>query len=222
MSASIKVVNRSEWPTWLVRWLVRKACADAGVTQYTWTQVRRNRSWFSGRGGRYEGHGGCNRRALKARNATWLFHYFGYKRENSCRDHIPHTSVAVLAKLIRHEVEHAGEGHPRHFRKDDGSMDRWLMEMHCNEMAAKWVNGMTDDLPKIMAEWRALARKDRAANRKPSTDDKRAKRLALRTEQLHEWERRMKLAATKVKKYRAVVRRMERQAAIKAPGATHE
>lgn len=208
MSASIKVENRSQWPTWLIRWIVRKASADAGVTQYTWTQKRRGRGFF-GRGGRFDGYGGVARRFLTARSATWLFHYFKYKQENSCRDHVPHSTIAVLCKVIRHEVEHAGEGHPRHFRKDDGSRDVWLMEMHCNEMAAKWVNSL--DWPGVYREWIGLARAERARTAKPAPDLRIAKLRDKHADALKTWERKLKLAQGKVRKYRQRVTATERR-----------
>lgn len=214
VSASIKVINRSEWPTWLVRWMVRKACADAGVTRYEWTQVRRSRPWFSGRGGRRDGHGGCNRRALRSLRASWLFRYFAYgpNSPSACWEHIPHTSVAVLAKLIRHEVEHAAS--PDDYQK----FGKWVAEAHCNEMAAKWVNGLAEQWPTVLRDWLRLAREERQRTCKPDASERAAKRLAERAELLKQWQRRLKLAQTKVRKYRASCKAIERRMAATSGG----
>lgn len=210
----IKIQNNSHWPTWLVRWMGRKAASDAGVTQWTLDmKPGQNKTW-GGRGGRRDARVWCQRRALKAAHATWLFRYFGYKEGNSCRDHIPHTTIALLAKIIRHEVEHAGEGHPSNFRKTNGRHDDWLMEMHCNEMAAKWVNGLTDRWwSEVYPEWKRLARAEREAAK---LVDKTDKRIEETTYRLAEWSRKLKLAQTKVKKYRTRLAAQERRAATRS------
>lgn len=166
----------------------------------------------------------------RALNATRFVWYEQYSHENSCREHVPHTSVAALAFLIRHEVEHAIQagGHPRDFRKPNGTTDVWLMEMHCDEMAAKFVNSL--DWAVVLRDWLRLARDERTAVKCKRAPEKRVAAMhRRRLIQLAEWEGKLALATrlcdespyrkamltmakNKVRRYRRLLASAERRA----------
>ena len=214
MKRSTRIINRSEWPTWLVRWLVRKAAADAKIAwPYEWTQRSTSRGW-RGRGWNRAGWGSVFRRTIDSREATWLHKDYRFKSDDVFP--IPHSPVAVLAFLIRHELEHANDGHPSKFRKES-RVKRYDMEFICNATASEWVLGLREQWPAIRKEWLALARKERNKKRRDPEERTRrnhARRLAL----LATWERALKTASTKVKKYRRAVKAAETRMAA-AQGA---
>lgn len=213
MARSVKVINRSkDWPRWLIEWLVRKSCADAGVTRYTWTQVARSRPSYFGRGGRFSGHGGVNRRCYRALNATLLNRDSRYPT-TAIPEPIPHTSVAMLAFLIRHEVAHASEGRPSAYAGRNGRTREFDMEDACNEAAGRFVRSLRDRFPEVLREWIQIARKDRLRRAGPTREERIARNLLEKQARLSTWERKLKLAQGKVKKYRSQVRRYERLAA---------
>lgn len=163
MRRSISIKNRSVWPMWLVRWLVRESAADAGIHwPYTWTQQNTERGW-GGSGGRHSGNGKVARRVLTARTATFL-NRDGRFRRNDPPFPIPHTSVAVLAFLIRHELEHAADGHPSRFRQS-GRTRVSDMEYICNASAQEFVEKLGNDYARVFREWLTLARKERQQDR---------------------------------------------------------
>lgn len=203
MKRSTRIINRSEWPTWLVRWLVRKAAADAKITwPYEWTQRSTSCGW-RGRGGRNDGWGSVFRRTITSfEGATWLYKDHRYKTDDVFP--IPHSPVAVLAFLIRHEMEHANDGHPSKFR-NGSRVKAYDMEFVCNATASEWVLRLREEWPAIRKEWLALARKERNKQRRDPEERVRRnheRRIALRDM----WERKLKIATTKVKKYRRAVK----------------
>lgn len=208
----VRVTNNAEkdWPTWLVRWLVRRACADAGVKVYHWTQKscrQPGKAW--GRGGSRDGYGGCSRRATRAQSAWRPLVDFRFK--DAPVEMIPCSSVATLAFIIRHEVAHArgAEGHPSEFIKN-GRCDNAQMEDACNEAAGRFVRALAMDFPAVLEEWVRLARRAR-----PARVDRTARTLAKHQDALEAWSRRLKTAQAKVKKYRALVRGTERRLAAR-------
>jgi hypothetical protein len=126
---------------------------------------------------------------------------------------IPHSPVALLAFLIRHEVAHArgGEGYPPEFRHRDGRCKLSDMEDACNEAAGRWVRSLAEQWPEVLAEWRRMARaaKPKPVNRTAQTRERHA-------ESLENWSRRLKLAQTKVRKYRTLLKATERRMAARS------
>lgn len=106
-------------------------------------------------------------------------------RRNPTRPHLEVTKVMVFEP----EMIQAG-GHPSQFRKANGSRDRWAMEMHCNEMAAKWVNSLTEQWPVILREWLKLARAERqATTAKRDPTRKRLAKVEAHLDAMRTWER---------------------------------
>lgn len=207
----IRVTNRSEWPDWLVRWIVRRACQDAGITEYEWTMKScgQSRCWW-GRGGSRHGRGGVARRVWEAKTAMRRIVDPRYQDYGVW---VPHTPVAVLAFIIRHEVAHArgAEGHPSDFRVQGGTRRRIRradMEDICNDAGGRFVSWMSDHWPEIRAEWRRLAKAARPpkVNRTKFTRDKHAASLA-------RWQGKLRLAQAKVTKYRRLLASTERRLA---------
>lgn len=207
----VRVENRSEWPDWLVRWVVRRACSDAGVKVYRWTQVRRSRPRFSGEGWGARGRGGCNRRGVKTARA---WQRLADRRTPGCVEWIPMSPVADLAFLIRHEVAHArgaeGDIGAREFRRG-GLHD---MEDACNEAAGRFVRALAADWPAVLAEWRAIARRERERAR-PAVVDRTQATRDKHAASLDAWQRKLKLAQTKVRKYRALMNAADRRLAAR-------
>lgn len=211
----VRVTNNAgkDWPTWLVRWLVRRACADAGITSYHWTQKScgAGRGWW-GRGGSNYGYGGVERRADAARSA-WR-PVIDPRFNGAPVEWVPMSSVATLAFLIRHEVAHArgAEGYPGDYAKlKGGKVDRASMEDACNEAAGRFVRALAADFPAVLAEWVRLARKAR-----PAKVDRTAQTLDKHQAALDAWSRKLKIAQTKVKKYRGLVRTTQRRLAARS------
>lgn len=210
----VRVTNNAsrDWPDWLVRWIVRRACADAGITSYRWTQKScgAGRTWW-GKGGINYGRGGCERRCDRARNAYRVVTDARFK--GAPVEWIPMSSVATLAFLIRHEVAHArgAEGYPGDYAKlKGGRVDHAAMEDACNEAAGRFVRALAMDFPAVLEEWVRLARRAR-----PARVDRTARTLAKHQDALDAWNRRLKTAQAKVKKYRALVRGTERRLAAR-------
>jgi hypothetical protein len=154
---------------------------------------------------------------IKSREATWLHKDHRFKTDDVFP--MPYSPVAVLAFLIRHEVEHANDGHPSKFEKGDRTR-RYDMEYICNATASEWVLKLREEWPSIRKEWLAIARKERSKSRKDPADRTRRnyeKKVALRDA----WERKLKIATTKVRKYRRAVMSAERRIAA-AQGATRQ
>ncbi len=208
----VRVTNNAEkdWPTWLVRWIVRRACADAGIKAYHWTQksAGAGRGWW-GRGGSNYGYGGVERRADAARSA-WR-PVIDPRFKDAPVEMIPCSSVATLAFLIRHEIAHArgAEGHRQEYLKG-GKIDRASMEDACNEAAGRFVRALAMDFPAVLAEWVRLARRAR-----PARVDRTSLTLAKHQDALEAWTKKLKTAQTKVKKYRSLVRGTERRLAAR-------
>ena len=231
MGVSIKVENRDpRWPDWLVRWIVRRACADAGVRKYSWVQKERTSpgggGW--GRGGPSSGYGGCGRRSLLARYATVLVRDPRFKRAPAYR--LPSSPVAELAFLIRHEAGHArgAEGDPARpeYRRADGRQDDRAMEDACNDAASRFVLRLGASMADVRAEWMALARADRARTKaraaRRAAVDRTARTRAAHAAKAVEWAARAealarsaKAAAKRATRYRGLARAAERRMAAR-------
>lgn len=204
---SVSIINRSEWPTWLIRWFVQRSAADAGITwAYQWTQKSHRGSYY-GRGWRHKGHGGVVRRYIPPRpDAEHVIKDPRFKTDDAFP--IPHSPVAVLAFLIRHEVEHAVDGHPSEFRERSRTR-RYDMEYICNGTASEWVCSLKEKWPEIFKEWRRLARADREKNRAPLPFERSLARFKKKADLLKKWERKLKIAQTKVKKLKKSIKAFE-------------
>jgi hypothetical protein len=209
MRRSITIINRSNWPTWLIRWLVTRAAADAGVKwEYTWTQRSTKKRIWCGRGWRNKGNGTVHRRVIDSIPGA-VHEHKDHRYASAPVESWPHSPVATLAFLIRHELEHAGDGHPSNWQGNTGRRREADMEMICNATAAEWFNGLSAQWPIIRSEWLAIARKERDLLR-DALQIYRDRRKLKAIDNLKRWERRLKLAQSKVQKYRRAVARIEK------------
>jgi len=218
------IINRSAWPTPALKvlcgWLLTNAAFDSGQVPYTFV-FRSTRTIHTWRG-RGSSHGQTitlSRRFQPREGWPWRLrdHRFKWACEEVYR-----SRLEVLVGLMGHELEHAMEGRPQRFLTN-GRIDRARMEFHCNQAGQRAVEALRRDWPVLRTRIkRALhdERRHRSAAKLASHarchDPER--KLVHAQQKLKQWGARLKLAQTKVRRYRRQVAYYERRAAAKGPG----
>lgn len=126
--------------------------------------------------------------------------------------------LELLVALIAHEAHHATLGHPDRYRTGNAvkKIDRASMEFRCNRAMGEAAAALHNEWPELRKAIYAAMRKARANKvtaqvRKTDPTPK----LAKAQDALAEWQRKAKLAATKIRKYRLRVRYYEGKVAAK-------
>ena len=206
-----EVINRSRWPDIFVKHIARFCAQKTGVSKkgrYGFTVKRASyRQRWSGRGGITFGRMSLPRRAYGPDFFPYQSGYSTYKWVNKK----PLYSMGELfLMVIAHEMTHATDGNPLNFRDGSSNYDMATCENHTHHRAHDIVEMYRKDRVKIMrrirAEMRKAREKAKVKKRKPTTDEKRAKSLAAQKR----WERKLKLAQTKVAKYKRSVSACDR------------
>ncbi len=216
-----KIINRSNWPDHfvdvVVPWILRRAYPDRPRGYTVTLPAFRNCNTWAGTATRHDQRTRINRR--------FTFHA-GFPFETSYRKYANMPVVTIRCRLetfvliVAHEAAHG----PVHYKHADGTRDQRTIEEKCELIARQTVAAFREAWPneirpairkRILA---AKARRARKAARK-GPDAKLAQAEAL----LAKWETKLKMAKTKVAKYRRQARAQERRiAASTGPNKTNE
>jgi len=217
---SIIVVNHSPWPTSALRVLAKWIAEREGLGEaraYTFTFRNTRRMQYRGSGTPF-GQTITMHRRFDPVTRAWPFrtkdHRFQWSTEEVYR-----SRLELLVGIMAHEAHHATAGHPRFFRKN-GRLDRATMEFRCNRAGQEAVEALRKDWLTLRAQIRGSMRRDR--NRHIAAQERAVVRRADSTPKLlhgqtmlKRWQARLKLAGTKVKRYRRQVVYYEGRAAAK-------
>jgi len=209
------IINRSNWNDIFVkhvaRWCARKTGLSKKFTGSTYEMIIRKTNVR-----RYNGVSNCfhrasitiSRRYIDAFKKPFLDRYWTYKWSKPFE---VWSTVELFVMLMCHEMLHSTTGRPRLFKSKQQCESYTHREAH--RLVEQWRKERNVIMSRILADMR----KDRAARKakksKPSTSDKLAKSEAM----LRKWQAKLKLAQTKVNKYKrsvaACTRHIERTAA---------
>ena len=231
-----EVINRSRWPDIFVKHIARFCAQKTGIAKrhrdggelsfmgrgkgigfrshhYKFTVQRATYGQtYRGRGGVKAGRMLLHRRAYGAshfpcEDGYATYKWIGKKPLNSM--------IEMFVMLMAHEMTHSTDGAIENFYdRRAGQYDRAGCENHTHHRGHAIVEMYRKDRVKIMRRIRAEMRKAREkakAKKRPSTEEKRAKSQAYLTR----WERKLKLATTKVAKYKRSVSACDRAIAAK-------
>jgi hypothetical protein len=238
-----RIKNTSDWPDEFVRVVVPWILKAAGISRdkYYEAVIRAPRSSYDPG---WRKLGSASRRLWWGRGGesgqTSYVGRHGYRQDevrvstdSRMKHATPHSLVGpleVFVYLIAHEAYHATKGKPGKFLKN-GKINAASMEWWCNHWAYQTVEKFREEWPtrlrpKVKAALRkkhnARRAKRRAADRVVAAREHRATdqyRLKLAQRHLRDWQRKRKLAATKIKKYREQIRHLDRKAAKKGAGS---
>ncbi|MBP7936867.1 MAG: hypothetical protein KA354_19675 [Phycisphaerae bacterium] len=136
---SIRIVNRSQWPTPALRVLARWVAGREGLGknweyEFVFKSTCRRRS-FRGTGGRNGQEVSLSRRYQPHEGWPLLTKDHRFK---GAMEEIYRSRLDVLVGLMAHEAHHATDGHPDHF-SHGGRIERAAMEFRCNQVAQEAV-----------------------------------------------------------------------------------
>lgn len=138
-------------------------------------------------------------------------HRFKWSRPEEYRNRLE-----LLVMLIAHEAHHATAGHPAIFTTGNRT-NVASMEFRCNDAGAKAVAAFRADWPMMRDAIRAAMLDERIKGKAMKMNRERSKGPDVKREKaeaaLAVWQRKLKLAALKVRKYRRRVGYYERAAA---------
>jgi hypothetical protein len=129
---------------------------------------------------------------------TWKDRRFQWSEEVVYR-----TRMELLVALMAHEAYHATGGNRDVFRSSKGRIARADMEFQCNRFAMKTVEALRQEWPVLRSKIYRAMRQER--EKKRSLGIRRRDpvgKLQHAMDQLSNWQRRRKLAETKIRKYR--------------------
>lgn len=210
----LTIVNRSGWPDWFVKPVARWIAARAGIDrayQLNLVGTRDTRRLA----GRAWGH--CSRVRVHRRfspHGGWPYttKYWKYKWSFTYQ---LHNRLEAFVDIVAHEMFHATGGHPSKFRKD-GRTDVASMEMACERFSKATVEAFRVEWPALRAKCIAELRRDRDRRKaKVIAKSDPTPKLDRAAKNLANWQRKAKLAATKIKKYKQQVRYYEGRVAAK-------
>lgn len=204
----LRLVNETDWYTPDVRRLVRAALASMGISEARTVRVvhARQTSWSTG-------HARINSRDMTVRVHSPAIVVDGRHARDPMLP-LGRAQVLDLCGCILHEAEHnLGLRH-------EDMIDGFGGRKHGDRRASflPWAEDLVVRSKVAVDAARAASRppppppptlEERAEKRRAAREAKQAKLLA-------QWERRLRLAQTKVRKYRRSVRAYERAAAMKA------
>jgi hypothetical protein len=223
----LKIINRAKWPEWFVkpicRWIVRRAGVGKFRRDYTIELASfRRRDCFAGRAYGYKQRTRINRRM----HVPHVARYRDYKDAHAFRCE---TRMEAFVYIVAHEAYHDGAGRPDARRKINPNSDRrdkkW-MEFNCEWFARDTVREFrklwaVKFRPLLFASARKRHQTRASKRRKPikisdapavmeliaATNPKLIKARA----DLARWQRKLKLATGKVRKYKRRVTYYERR-----------
>jgi hypothetical protein len=217
----IRIINRSAWPTpalgVLCRWLCKLAAFDNGKSGYTFVfRDTRNTAVWRGRGALHKQTITMHRHFQPPSGWPWRARdpRFQWATEEVYRNRLE-----ALVGLMGHELGHAMDGRPELFEKN-GRVDRARMEFRCNRAGQRAVEALRRDWPllrsaiqRVLRRGHARAAVAQAAARGRRYDPER--KLVHAQQMLKQWSAKLKLAQTKIRRYRKQVAYYERRAAAK-------
>jgi len=200
--------NTSPWPKWFLRrmlaWIMREMEVPKTALRGVYFR-KRTADYWSGRA-----FGSARRIVVSIGNGGYPARWSGYAR--ACRpqdgsDYLTiNDSTEALVITTAHEL-----GHIRHFAA--GHYGKGSEEL-ADPPARMILRKFREQRAELVAAWSAIPQKtaERLARGKPSVVDKRAEKAAA---MLARWERKMKLAKTKVSAWRRKVAYYEKKAAAR-------
>ena len=209
--ATIRIINRSDWPDWAIEdigfWIAKRA----GIT-WDYKILLKNSKKLSSWAGRGNTH---QQKIILPRRFPGKFSK-DIKRwpyaivENRYKDagyFIVKTRLELLIFLMAHEAHHACGGNPRHWQtKGNGRTNNKEMEIDCNDEGAIAVQEFRLAWPKFMAKWRAKLKKHSQDAKPEAVIEKKHALIACK---ILTWEKKAKRANTALKKYRRQLLRYE-------------
>lgn len=213
----IILTNRSRWNDIFVKHVARfcarktglwKKFSDHGWRKYNFTIKRATRMRWRGRAGEYGGNMTYHAYHRRLRDSYPVTdRYWTYRWSKA---YLIHSSVEMFVMIMAHEFLHATAGAPSKFRGSDGRIDRATMETTthrlAHEIVAMWRKERRKIMGRVLNEMRIARAKKKKKRAKPTTSVKRDKSAAM----LAKWERKLKLAKTKVAKYKRSVAACDR------------
>lgn len=203
----MKIENRSKWPTpalrVLCKWIAKREQLPKHYA-FLFRATNDRHSW--------RGVGWWSRQTVKLSRR----HFGPYpytKKDHRFKWSVPFqllSRVETLVYLIAHEAHHSTKGHPSKFETTGGRTDRAGMEFRCNTAGFEAVKALRLEWPTLRTKIYTAMRRERD-RLKASKQRKEVKRsdptpkLIHAREAMATWQRKAKLAATKIKKYRRKV-----------------
>jgi hypothetical protein len=191
----MKLINTLDFPDFALRRMVSWVCREVGLPVRHIREIRfsRSRASYSGlhRGGRL----GC-RLGVRLGPVTFPHVHCRFGVSSTWND-----AWDLLVAIAAHEVGHA------HDYRERGTTDERCAELHEREVLRVFQASRET----LLAEW-LVAPSEKPAKPRASIQEKRAAKAAAK---LAEWQRKVKLANTKVKQYRRQVAYYERSLAAK-------
>ena len=235
-----EVINRSRWSDVFVKHVARFCAQKTGIAKrardvygeltfgsgginfrnrehhYSFTVQRATYDHtYCGRGGVKKGRMMLHRRAYGASHfpcddGYWTYKWIGKKPL--------HSMCEMFVMLMAHEMTHSTDGAIENFRVRGtrrNNYDRATCENHTHHRAHDIVEMYRKErkniMRRVLAELRRERAKQKKKRRRSTTKEKRAKSQA----NLKRWERKLKLAKTKVAKYKRSVSACDRAIAAK-------
>jgi hypothetical protein len=208
--AVVTLVNRSGWPDWFARPVIRWVANLAGIKQpHTLVLVgTSDRLHLAGRyySGRRYVRVRIHRRWQPKGGFPFTTTYWRYRW---AMKYPLINRLEGFVDIVAHECFHATGGHPSRF----GS-DRAAMEMACETFSKETVERFRREWPTVLRP-RVVAelRRERGRSRRPSAEQARQAKVDAINAKLNVWTRRAKLANTKLAKLNRQLRAYERRAA---------
>lgn len=228
----LSIINRSLWADEFVNPVCQWIVDRAGITWSYEIVLRRGIVWH-GTGGKRRQNSTIPRHYLRktemryagqdhtlvGRKPLWP-HAITDRRYKYAIPHLVNNRVESFVYLIAHEACHANEGHPEHFKSKGGRTNTAYMEYKCNDFAMKtveafrevWKTSMKKQVQDAIRKYRNQRQnlKDKKIAirmKKNSTEFKLEKAKTM----LDLWQRKLKAATNKVRKYQRIVKRCEKR-----------
>ena len=198
----LTIKNTTSWPDPALRVMTRWVLKRAGIKDWYKLRVTNSRGW---RGVCLGAHRCTIRLSRRYKPDKWpvVHKYAGRK---SFPEIVLRTRLEVLVHLLAHEIYHSAQA-----REVGGwKAPEWDAENWANHTMAAFREDWAELRHHIMAEMREV--RQRSQKHEGSKDDRKAEHLR---GLLEDWQRKAKLAGTKIKKYKVAIARVERRAAIK-------
>ncbi len=189
----LKIINRSQWPDWAIKVLARWVCGQIKELppRYTITmkQTCRKVGYLRGTGWR-SGQTIRLHRRYQPYDGKWpMVHRYPWagKTRSNFPEQVHRSRLELLVGIMAHECRHTST----------------YDEITCEHTENRVVEYFRQEWPTIRAQLKAAGREARIAKPMPDLTDKK---LAAATAAMERWQRKAKLARTKIRKYERQVR----------------
>lgn len=218
MKTAFHIKNRSGWPDWfaipVARWVAHRAgIYKSNRHDYTLEIVNTKfKDTLCGRSYGYRARVRVHRRFTPRSGIfPYITKYWTYKWSMK---YALNTRIEAFVDIIAHEMFHSTGGRPALFRSE-GRTDRQSMEMACERFSKETVEEFRKVWPGELKE-RVKAELRRNQIRTISvTKSNPDVKLQAALDKLAVWQKKLKLANTKIKKYKQQVNYYQKRSAAK-------